>query len=970
MNPSPADNTDKSSKPYKRFKGVETFLRRVAFNLGNSPSQTEVKIISCIPIDVTDLQNKIINLERQLHEAKNSKPPKNTPVHTALIDSRLRNTNTVLSCKCSDVKVLGEANVGIMGSHCGDGSSKRRKSAVSFLFPSMSASGLQQGQSFEPTANWSVQPNGGGPKNFFKRNKKKKSVKDKVKPNTQMVYYAYAENSPFSSYGMCTDSAFENHPKPDIDHVLSQSYLENVFERHFDPERVVDEFSDTSQFTSPICRDYHNSGYCPYESDVCSCCYGQFQNVDKYIGKNQNFIIDPLTTHVRNQFNKNGYYDSNQYDVVPVKEKNIKLAKEEKSPRKELKRPVDTRCWPENNKFHVHNDLIENHYTRLPSKSKHQKRPTYRSQETKDNVRRKSPKLVKTNKIDKITEHTDTSKSCTVDCSEIYPKPIQKIEKIEPIRPTFRQNAACLAIDVGTNNLAITRSIQIDINSTENKTEETLNQIKSILKSVLQEVKTNPQVNNVIEKKSKKDAIIQNGPSQSNIQACSSLMHSFTYNNSCNVNPYVPSCSRQIPSHFCCTNDPYQRLKCTQNFPLLIHSPGRQMCGCFYRKPDNHSRTVQKLAASIATNTELDTQETRSKETDHLIKEIYKSIALTMDFPKETSNSEYDDLKSVTNESTNKSDLKPLRSTIVAVSGIQKRDIQIEALMNPPSATSFRSKYNTSSVGTGSDVKELRTHVDYESQSVDTDIVEIDEPRNNLKVVASTISEHDSEDLSTDDDAETFEAADVKIKAEKKGLLQRMLGSVKLFNKKKQNKTKDSTKKYMEQEEEDEKSDSDSDEYQTIYSEQINKTRRPNKRHRYKPRSYTTYKPAQGPKRNRRSPYMEQEYRRQWDENLIFKENRGRRYSSERPFSVQQNPVYWQNYEARSALVDHGQPHYTQTYYNPTQAGSRRVEQQTSPVNLVGKKLANAKSKISWLKKRKLGMANCGTQWKKFVLEN
>lgn len=206
------------------------------------------------------------------------------------------------------------------------------------------------------------------------------------------------------------------------------------------------------------------------------------------------------------------------------------------------------------------------------------------------------------------------------------------------------------------------------------------------------------------------------------------------------------------------------------------------------------------------------------------------------------------------------------------------------------------------------------------------------------------------------------------MKAEKKGLLQRMLGSVKLFNKKKQNKPIGNAKQYIEPED-DEKSDSDSDGYQTIYSEKVNTTHRP-KRHQYKPRNHTTHRPVQSTRRNRESPYMEQEYRRQWDENLIFKENRGRRYSSERPYSYQQTPVYWQNYEARSALVDHGRA-YSQTY-NPNETGSRRVEKQTSPVNLVGKiaESKNAKSKISWLKKHKLGIANCGEQWKKFVLES
>ncbi|CAH2074753.1 unnamed protein product, partial [Iphiclides podalirius] len=64
-------SSDNHCPPYRhKFKGIENFLRRVAFNLGNTPSQTEVKIISCIPIDVTDLQQKINTLERELYEVR------------------------------------------------------------------------------------------------------------------------------------------------------------------------------------------------------------------------------------------------------------------------------------------------------------------------------------------------------------------------------------------------------------------------------------------------------------------------------------------------------------------------------------------------------------------------------------------------------------------------------------------------------------------------------------------------------------------------------------------------------------------------------------------------------------------------------------------------------------------------------------------------------------------------------------
>jgi hypothetical protein len=194
-------------------------------------------------------------------------------------------------------------------------------------------------------------------------------------------------------------------------------------------------------------------------------------------------------------------------------------------------------------------------------------------------------------------------------------------------------------------------------------------------------------------------------------------------------------------------------------------------------------------------------------------------------------------------------------------------------------------------------------------------------------------------------------------KPEKKGLFSKMFQSVKLFSTK--------NKKKAEQPEENEtenESDDESDDYQTIYRKE------PTKDTRYPTTTRTvTRSKTQPQNRNQdmheRLPYMEQEYRRYWNEKLAFHEKQRRHSKATRSRDTRRtpDPVYWQNYEARSALIGQNRdgsrtPRYSSRKFIPPP--SRRTS---------GPKLNVATKGLSWLKKHK---PQCGEQWKKFILES
>lgn len=181
-----------------------------------------------------------------------------------------------------------------------------------------------------------------------------------------------------------------------------------------------------------------------------------------------------------------------------------------------------------------------------------------------------------------------------------------------------------------------------------------------------------------------------------------------------------------------------------------------------------------------------------------------------------------------------------------------------------------------------------------------------------------------------------------------------MLKSVKLF------KVKEKPKQMSERTESEEESTSDSDDYQTVYSQKIEKSvknpSRPHNMPKRKTHSKISYKQIYQRDRSpekKRSPYMEQEYRRYWDERLMFQDNRARR-SSERMYSdlTKAHHAHYHTYEARSALIE-------PKSMNP------KHEQKSNRVVNSDNKLKAASKGMPWLRKNKTGIhCGCGEQWK------
>lgn len=487
--------------------------------------------------------------------------------------------------------------------------------------------------------------------------KSKKKILNNKKGTSPCVYYTHTYSSPFLK-----SNAREEVPDYDKNDIMSRSYLAAMVSRQYKPEVLGDNISLQSHFSSPICRDVqqHTELTCPYESDLCSCCHGQFHNLDEHTNQQNH-----LQTYMLHQMNQgSAFYDTSQYDLVPVKEKSAKNRKDFERPRKkdyerpretELRPHIDMKCWPENvrTKYRYHPLYLlptTNYYTARP-------RADYTIRDKGDSYGRKMP--VTYRRLEPVTRiltkrrkeiyrrerpvHIETSKSCSIDFGNVYPKKFckkpKKLESLQPM-PVVKKNAECLTTVIN-NSECQTEMSTIEVNSNDTKTEATLNQIKSILKSVLAEVKGSSQTKELL-MQNKKDAVVQKGPSRNNMQA-STFMNSITYSRyGMNPSPFVTSCSRPMnSSQYCC---PYGGMKCFHNFPVFIQNPGgRHMCSSCYRSSQLKPSSM-KQATTTATNTE-QIKEEHSKETEKLIKEIYKSMALTMDFPnKDTSLSEYDEM--------------------------------------------------------------------------------------------------------------------------------------------------------------------------------------------------------------------------------------------------------------------------------------------------------------------------------------
>lgn len=554
---------------------------------GNTPSQTEVKIISCIPIDVTDLQKKIIELEKQLEERTQRVCV--SAVHTAIVNP---------SCTSKHSKA-GNSSYLLLNPTC---STKQKDSINSLIcFEEANPSDAYRYTSFsEITPTECCMPTKHRRKFLFN----KKKVKRNKNLNTHIVYYMQPEGkTPFNNYSLTDYETFKNRRKNV--NIFNRSYLSELVSKQYN-HGALNKGRTVSEFSTPICRDFIpiQKGHEPqaYDTDICSCCRGRFQNIDNHISKQNHFgILLSDSTRVNT---RNAYYDTNFYDVVPVKENSIKVKNLNVSKRKDSKTHVDISCWPENVhlRYRAPPTLapLRQHITRKVPLISHIKK-----EKTLNNMAKKKPILCDPgspkNNIQVLKTHS-------VEYSEVYAKRLKnsrvKISKLTPTKVNKFKDAACSNIVVVNTERQTTsdsnadsqdnkKNVALSPSFSEDKTDVTLNQIKSILQSVLTVVKTQTKISKISEQV-KKDAVVQETPT----------------NNFCYPNILPESVKGGM-----------------QLYPLFIQQQRNMYDSCYGN--NNIKLTNMKSAVSAATNTE--ELQVRSQETEHLIKEIYKSMALNIE---------------------------------------------------------------------------------------------------------------------------------------------------------------------------------------------------------------------------------------------------------------------------------------------------------------------------------------------------
>ncbi|XP_073944487.1 uncharacterized protein [Choristoneura fumiferana] len=908
---------DAGAKCKQRFKGIENFLRKVAYNLGNSPSQTEVKIISCIPIDVTDLQQKIIHLERQLEVATSCKK----------------------QVMCVQHATCGYTPPACHDSHGGDDTCPAsKKSAVSFACAEPCG---QYSSPCEPAPRCCSATK----RKLFK--KKKKSV---------VCYYAQTTASPFSNY----ERLSAKQETQNTDTSLNRPFIStDIIRKQYQDERYLEELAGSSQVSAPVCRDAGAASPTARASDVCSCCHGRFLDLDQDMESYH--LLSPTSAHTMPQpVDHSVYYDSSFYDMIPVKEKPDKIKKEsERAMRREAKAQLDATYWSKSYKPHpARNPLIMNCI--LPPPSRYMREPHIRYPKRRDRP------------IPRTWCKNNFSRNTLVECGDTYIKQ-PAVEKRRP-KTILLKNAECTTFNVNDSECQTESSKSIQQPEAtapeeplQNKTEVTLNQIKNILQSVLTQVKTNNLVKNQPEERNTKDANVQN-EALNNSQDPSRILNSYTYS-PFTINPYMAACSPAKPPAECPVPMMHQSMSMPpqgtslplshiQNYPLFIHrtSAKQPPCSSCCHPALRRNKPAQPKQTSTS---ELPRGDLRSKETESLIKEIYKSVALSINAPtNETSHSDYDDHKptppkdGAINESG-----EPVVSNLVTLSrqvGSSAQKIHTKqtavSTANPSRETSSTLSAISKPSGDQRSAKHfnlacLRNRKGHEPDVQESDTATTSQGHT-LKscIIEETLSEEEGEEddesasESEEDSEETIAPASKSTKGSgKKGLLSKMFGSV--FKKRR----KKEQEEYAPSISADDTETSDSDDYQTVYSEPAEK---PSKHVRYAPTQKETSK-------------YEDYHKRYGGRQPQYHQNTDQAPAAAR--RARPPGIYFQNFEMRPTLFDSSRPEYSQHGQDYTSAQSEGRDTGSLPTTRnVGIKLSK---QAKWMKKE----FKCGPAWKELA---
>lgn len=413
---------------------------------------------------------------------------------------------------------------------------------------------------------------------------------------------------------------------------LNEDFIAEIIKRQYRPIKMFGKReSDISQFSAPVCRDqeYPIRENILEGSELCSCCFDGHKKSRyeyEYDLSDMRSICDTRLystkrrTEKRHRHHKkhaDNYNDSNQYDLVPVKEKSSP-----KSRRKFVAESMTSYGYkevppsPRTNRPRL--NLKAQYYTEFEEYMLQKKH------------RNGSPK--------RLPKHIERSEICESNESSTAVATCKDKRKTQP--DTKIQNVNHIQHDVGTmSSLQSPLYINEPANTTQDsalnksqetsssgdKTDKALSEIKDILQSFLQEIKKETTVSQC----DNSEINTKVGDKRLNEfrQDSTKLNTSVMPNSGHSVNNYsVPQCGlpppfiQPFPNPCCYPMLPVCPMNCMQN-GYMMPTPSFTCASCANNAKEDVSHKTTSAPNESNNNVK------NSSETDELIKEIYKCVA-------------------------------------------------------------------------------------------------------------------------------------------------------------------------------------------------------------------------------------------------------------------------------------------------------------------------------------------------------
>ncbi|XP_050664447.1 uncharacterized protein LOC126965047 [Leptidea sinapis] len=463
---------------------------------------------------------------------------------------------------------------------------------------------------------------------------------------------------------------YRSHKKKYKQSEPDEAFISEIIRRQYKPVKLFGRRdSDFSQFTAPFCRDQEISIRNDEGSELCSCCFEAEKRVShRYCKKNDMGDVRSICDarlysskknrrYTQPRTYPNNYNNSDQYDLIPVKEKSS----------------------PKTRRKFIEENMMLYGYSREVPPSPRTQRPRlnlkaqsyerYDDATIKPKTRRHSPLHPQRRQDpydDELFEpHHRRRKSQETQSLRNVPENDETLDKLKPLiycnEQTHNENDTTL------------------VTQASEKTDKTLCEIKDILQNFLQEIKKdcsqnqNPEVNeNCKDFAAKQDKEINVSP---NMVPNSG---SFNYGvGQCNAPPFVSSYNTPC----CYPILPICPVSCVQN--------GYVMPTSSYTCCNINKEQCRNVADSFKNN-----QDITHNETQELIKEIYKAVAQTPVSVRKQSI--YIDQKNMTSRSVGSNSKTPKQDVMIETPAMRCYSKSCEAIASPRQASVIYNSTNPS----------------------------------------------------------------------------------------------------------------------------------------------------------------------------------------------------------------------------------------------------------------------------------